>query len=97
MGRFYTDEEVLAPDFVSEVVAAICARPGRLVDFFSAAIPCQRSRPAEMSAILPWQLLASTLHQVSLYTAAMLFSKNSLGYMKSVLLDGAFYVLCAEN
>ncbi|MFD2720821.1 DUF2461 domain-containing protein [Hymenobacter monticola] len=37
-GRFYTDAEVLAPDFVDQLVAAIAAaRP--LVDFFNAALP----------------------------------------------------------
>jgi len=38
VGRFYADAEVLAPDFVQQVVAGIAAaRP--LVDFFNAAIP----------------------------------------------------------
>jgi uncharacterized protein (TIGR02453 family) len=38
VGRFYTDAEVLAPDFVDKVVAGIAAaRP--LVDFFNAALP----------------------------------------------------------
>lgn len=38
VGRFYTDAEVLAPDFVQQVVEGIAAaRP--LVDFFNAAIP----------------------------------------------------------
>ena len=37
VGRFYADAEVLAPDFVDEVVAGIsAARP--LVDFFNAAL-----------------------------------------------------------
>ncbi|MCC3151996.1 DUF2461 domain-containing protein [Hymenobacter sp. BT770] len=38
VGRFYTDAEVLAPDFVAKVVAGIAAaRP--LVDFFNEALP----------------------------------------------------------
>ncbi|MDO7849564.1 DUF2461 domain-containing protein [Hymenobacter sp. M29] len=38
VGRFYTDAEVLAPDFVDQLVAAIgAARP--LVDFFNEALP----------------------------------------------------------
>ncbi|WP_201980927.1 DUF2461 domain-containing protein [Hymenobacter rubidus] len=37
-GRFYSDAEVLAPDFVDQLVAAIAAaRP--LVDFFNEALP----------------------------------------------------------
>ena len=37
-GRFYSDAEVLAPDFVAQVVAGIAAaRP--LVDFFNEALP----------------------------------------------------------
>jgi uncharacterized protein (DUF2461 family) len=38
VGRFYTDAEVLAPDFVAQVVAGIAAaRP--LVNFFNESIP----------------------------------------------------------
>ncbi|HEX8659820.1 MAG TPA: DUF2461 family protein, partial [Hymenobacter sp.] len=38
IGRFYADAEVLSPDFVPQVVAAIAAaRP--LVDFFNEALP----------------------------------------------------------
>ncbi|MFC7669897.1 DUF2461 domain-containing protein [Hymenobacter humi] len=38
IGRFYSDAEVLAPDFVDKVVAGIAAaRP--LVDFFNEALP----------------------------------------------------------
>ena len=38
IGRFYSDAEVLAPDFVEQAVAAIAAaRP--LVDFFNEALP----------------------------------------------------------
>ncbi|MDO7854258.1 DUF2461 domain-containing protein [Hymenobacter convexus] len=38
VGRFYTDAEVLAPDFVDQLVAAIAAaRP--MVDFFNEALP----------------------------------------------------------
>lgn len=42
VGRFYTDAEVLAPDFVDKVVAGIAAaRP--LVDFFNEALPENRA------------------------------------------------------
>ena len=38
VGRFYTDAEVLAPDFVAQVVMAIAAaRP--MVNFFNGALP----------------------------------------------------------
>jgi uncharacterized protein (TIGR02453 family) len=42
VGRFYTDAEVLAPDFIDKVVAGIAAaRP--LVDFFNEALPETRA------------------------------------------------------
>jgi uncharacterized protein (TIGR02453 family) len=42
VGRFYTDTEVLAPDFVDKIVAGIAAaRP--LVDFFNEALPENRT------------------------------------------------------